>query len=102
METAECWWCGAQEQTVIHLYTECRRWRKQRRKLSRELGQLGIRWQPRPEKRLLGNLLANERAIGSILQFLRNTEVGSRGRTKEREHEWQRRSDQEGENKLTD
>lgn len=20
METPECWWCGAQEQTVIHLY----------------------------------------------------------------------------------
>lgn len=27
-ETAEFfWWWGVQEQTVIHLYTECRRWR---------------------------------------------------------------------------
>ena len=38
METPECWWCGTQEQTVIHLYTECRRWRRERKKLSRELG----------------------------------------------------------------
>ena len=29
IETPECWWCGAQEQTVIHLYTECRRWRRE-------------------------------------------------------------------------
>ncbi len=102
METPECWRCGAQEQTGIHLYTECQRWRRERRKLSRELGQLDIRWQPRPEKRWLGNLLANERAVGPILQFLRNTEVGSRDGTRERELEWQRRSDQEGENQLTD
>ena len=93
---------SAQEQTIIHLYTECRRWRRERRKLSRELDQLGIRWQPRPEKRWLGSLLANERAIRPILQFLRNTEVGSRDGTRERELEWQRRRDQEGENQLAD
>lgn len=57
METLEFWWCGVQEQTVIHFYTECRRWRRERRKLSRDLGKLGIRWQPRPAggKRWLGN-----------------------------------------------
>ena len=87
MEIAEFWWCGAQDQTVIHLYTEWRRWRRQQRELSKELGQLGIRWQPRPEKRWLGNLLANEREIGPVLQFLGNTEVGSRDGTKERERE---------------
>ena len=64
VETQECWWCGAQEQTVIHLYTECRRWKREQRKLKRELGQHGIRWQPRPERRWLGRLLANERAVG--------------------------------------
>ena len=35
VETPECWWCGAQEQTVIHLYTECRKWRKKERKLKK-------------------------------------------------------------------
>ena len=101
VETPECWWCGAQEQTVVHPYTECRRWRRERRKLSRELGQHGISWQPRPERRWLGSLLANERAVGPVLKFLKGTEVGSREGARERELEWQRRSDQEGENQLT-
>lgn len=102
METPECWWCRTQEQTVIRLYTECRRWRRERSKLSRELGQLGIRWQPRPERRWLGNQLANKRAVRPILQFLKDMEVGSRDETREWELEWQTRSDQEGENQLTD
>ena len=101
VETSDCWWCGAQEQTVIHLYTECRRCRRERRKLSRELGQHGISWQPRPERRWLGSLLANERAVGPVLRFLKCTEVGSRAGARQRELEWQRRSDQEGENPLT-
>ncbi len=37
IETPECWWCGATEQIVEHLYARCRKWRKQRRKLVREL-----------------------------------------------------------------
>ena len=102
METPECWWCGAQEQTVIHPYTECRRWRRKRRKLSRELGQLGISWQPWPARRWLGSLLANEQAVGPVLKFLKDTEVGSREGARERELEWQKRSDQEGGDQLTD
>lgn len=47
MKTPEFWGRGAQEQTVIHPYTECRRWRRERRKPSRELGQHGISWQTR-------------------------------------------------------
>ena len=100
VENPECW-CGAQEQTVIHLYTECRRWRRERRKLSRELGQHGISWQLRPERKWLGSLLANERAVGPVLKFLKGTDVGSREGARDRELEWQRRSDLEGENQLT-
>lgn len=37
--------------------------------LSRELGQQGISWQHRPERRWLGSLLANERAVGPVLRF---------------------------------
>ena len=37
------------EQTVMHLYTECRRWRKPRRGLIRELGKHSISWQTRAE-----------------------------------------------------
>ena len=102
METPECSWCAAQEQTVVHLYTEYRKWRRERRRLSRELGQLGISWQPRPERRWLGRLLANERAVGPVLKFLEGTEVGSREGARERELELQRKDDQGGENQLSD
>lgn len=78
MEIPECWCYGAQEQTVIHLYIECQKWRWEQRRLSRELGQLGISWQPRPERRWLGRLLANEWAVGPVSKFLEGTEVGSR------------------------
>ena len=37
-ETAECWWCGDAEQSVIHLYTKCRKWRAERRVLRKSLG----------------------------------------------------------------
>ena len=57
---------------------------------------------PRPERRWLGRLLANERAIRPVLKFLKDTEVGSREGARERELEWQKRSDQEGEDQLTD
>ena len=102
IETPECSWCGAQQQMVIHLYTICRKWRKERRKLSKELSRLGISWQPWPERRWLGRLLANERAIGPVLEFLKSTEDGSRAGARERELEWLGENDQEGENLLSD
>ena len=46
--------------------------------------------------------MANERAVGPILKFLKGTQVGSREGAREKELEWQRRNDQEGENQLTD
>lgn len=74
VETAECWWCRQAEQSVIHLYAKCRKWRKERRVLKRELQQLGITWQRRTEKRwlanLLANLLANEQAVAPLLKYL--------------------------------
>ena len=48
----------------------------------------------------LAELLANERAIGSLLEYLKSTEVGGRGGGKERELEWERRDDQAGEELL--
>ncbi len=44
-ESAECWWCGAAEQSVIHLYTKCRKWRTERRTLRKNLGKVGKSWQ---------------------------------------------------------
>ena len=101
-ETPKCWWCGAREQTVVHLYTECRRWRNERRKLIRELKKRKIDWQARPDKKWVASLLANEQAIEALLKFLRNTEIGSREGAAQRELEWEQRNDKEGEELLTD
>ncbi len=35
IETPECWWCREPVQSVEHLYTRCRRWRRERRKVVR-------------------------------------------------------------------
>ncbi len=100
-ETAECWWCGVAEQSVIHLYAKCRKWRVERRALKKNLRKAGIQWQRRPEKRWLTQLLADKHAVGPLLEFLKNTEVGNRGAA-EREAEWQERRDQVGEDQLGD
>lgn len=84
----------------MHLYTKCRTWRTQRRILRKELRKIGIRWQRRPEKKWLAELLANERAIGPLLVYLKDTEVGSREGAVEKTMEWRRRSDREGEEQL--
>ena len=89
-------------QTVVHLYKECRRWRSERRKLIRELRKRSINWQARPDKRWLASLLANEQAVGAMINFLRHTEVGSRNGAAERETEWERRNDEEGADLLID
>ena len=101
-ETAECWWCGNAEQSVIHLYTKCRKWRDERRVLRKNLGKAGIQWQRRPEKRWLAELLADKYAVGPLLEFLKHTEVGSREGGAEKEMEWRQRRDQDAEDQLGD
>jgi len=63
VETPECWWCKEALQSVEHLFTECRRWRKQRRKLVRELEKIGISWQSQGERKWVAGLLGNEKAV---------------------------------------
>lgn len=95
-ETAECWWCQQAGQSVLHLYTECRKWRRERRVLRKELKTSGVAWQRRPEKRWVASLLANERAIQPLLKYLMTTEVGGREGGAEREADWEKRADREG------
>ena len=97
IETPECWWCGAREQTVEHLYTRCRKWRKQRRKLVRELERVGVKWQPQVETRWLASMLADEKAVAPVLKYLKTTGIGGREGARERELEWERQNDQAGE-----
>ena len=84
----------------MHLYTRCRKWRTERRVLKKNLDKIGIRWQRRPERKWLAELLANERAVGPLLVYLQDTEVGCRERAVEKTMEWRRRIDQEGEEHL--
>ena len=100
IETPECWWCGETEQSVEHLYTSCRTWRKERRILVRELEKEGIGWQAQTERRWLANLLANETAVAPLLRPLKATEIGVREGARERELEWERKNDQVGEDLL--
>ena len=94
IETPQCWWCKEPVQSVEHLYARCRRWRRERRKLVRELEKEGVTWQAQVERRWLASLLANEKAVTPLLRFLKTTEVGAR------EAEWGRINDQAGENLL--
>lgn len=96
-ETAECWWCKQAEQSVEHLYTKCRKWRRERKVLKKELKVLRIGWQRRPERRRVANLLADEQAIRPLLKYLMTIAVGGRAGETERAAEWGQRVDQEGE-----
>ena len=75
------------------------KWRKQRRKLVREL-EKGVKWQPQIERRCLAGLLGDEKAVAPLLKFLKRTGIGGREGARERELEWERKNDQEGENLL--
>ena len=99
-ETADCWWCGRADQSVDHLYTKCRKWRRERRVLKKELKERGIEWQRRPESRWLANLLANEQAVSPLLNYLMSTDIGGREGERERAAERNQRMDQEGEEQL--
>ncbi len=54
------------------------------------------------ERKRLAELLANQKAMGPILGFLKATEVGGREGAREREEEWGRKNDQLGEDLLGD
>ncbi len=76
IETPKCWWCRVAEQTVEHLYARCRKWRKQRKRLVRELEKKSVKWQPQVERIWLADLLGDEKAVAPLLKFLRTTGIG--------------------------
>ena len=101
-DSAECWWCGDAKQLVMHLYTKCRKWRTERRVLKKSLKKVSIQWQRRPKKKWLAESLANRYRVGPLLEFLKETEVGSKEGAVEKAVQWARRRDQEGEDQLED
>ena len=69
-----CWWCGGgKRQTRHHLFTECRAWAPQIRKLWRDIGKAqGWRHPRAPSVRWLWR----EKSTGAVLDFLGSTRVG--------------------------
>lgn len=59
--------CGQAEQSLEHLYTICRKWRKGRRKLLRNLYNERVRWEGLTEKKGLAEFLANEKAVEPLV-----------------------------------
>lgn len=48
----------------------------------------------------MASLLGDEKAVAPLLKFLKTTDIGRREGAKERELEWARKNDQEGEKLL--
>ena len=101
-KTPKCWWCGEAEQSVEHLYTKCRKWRRQRRKLLRRLSAKQINWQGWTEKKGLAKLIADGEALGPLVKFLKIIEVGNKTGAREKEREGERENNYAGKNRLND
>lgn len=68
--------------------------------LKKDMHKIGIQWQKRLKKKWLAELLVNERAVGPLQSYLKNTKVGSRDRAAEMTKEQRRKNDKEGEKYL--
>ena len=76
-DTSECWWCaGGEPQSRHHLFTRCRVWAPQAKKMWKAIGK-ACEWK-RPRTPSVG-LLWDGRATEAVLEFLRTTRVGCIG-----------------------
>ena len=71
--TAQCWWCQCPSQTRDHLFKVCPEWEMQQKILWAEVLKETKRWKSRWTVR---DLLANERCVRAVLDFLSATDVG--------------------------
>ena len=75
-ESDECWWCNCgKRQSRHHLFTECRAWMPQIRKLWRRIGK-DCGWE-HPRAPALRWLWKDD-AVGAVVEFLEGTRVDSR------------------------
>ena len=71
---ARCWSCGGgKEQTRHHLFTECRAWKPQIRRLWKDIGKAQEWKHPRAPS---GKWLWKEKSTEAVLAFLRDIRVG--------------------------
>lgn len=81
-EDARCWWCNSSRQTVAHLLMECRKWRRERDVMLRDMHQKKIKISARRDTSDL-RLLFGESAAEAVLRFLEHTAVGKRKEDRE-------------------
>jgi hypothetical protein len=93
LDSKKCWWCNAANQDVDHLLFECRRWRRQRRVLYKDLRRIGIPILIAGEERPKNRLFNTPKAVIPILGFLSTTDVRRRPGEEEEEEEWHSRLD---------
>jgi len=77
---AKCRWCPCKVQTREHLFKNCPRWKLQQKTLWAEVRR-GAGWGKNRFK--IRDLFTDERCTRAILDFLRVTEVGRRGKKNE-------------------
>jgi ribonuclease HI len=71
-----CWWCedGRSVQTRHHLFTECREFRPQIRRLWKSVGDK-LNWK-HPRSKKISDLFSDDRVTKDVLRFLKDTGVG--------------------------
>ncbi|KAM0714649.1 hypothetical protein Q7P37_009947 [Cladosporium fusiforme] len=79
---ARRWWCNSSRQTVVHLLMECRKWRRERDVMLRDMHRKKIRISARRDTSDL-QLLFGESAAEAVLRFLEHTAVGKRKEDRE-------------------
>jgi len=81
-QDARCWWCNSSRQTVAHLLMECRKWRKERGAMLKDMHEKKIKISARRDTSDL-QLLFGESAAEAVLRFLDHTAVGKRKEDRE-------------------
>jgi hypothetical protein len=74
---ARCWWCKRSEQTVAHLFLECRKWRTERETMMQKLRDKEVTTNETTGRRNVKTLFGDN-AVVDVLEFNEKTEVGKR------------------------
>ena len=74
ISTDSCWWCGSgKRQTRLHLFSRCRRWTPEIRRLWQRIE---VDCEGGPRAPSVRRLFRDPRATPAVLDFLRDTRVG--------------------------
>ena len=83
-EDESCEWCEATRQSTHHVLLKCRKWRRKKNVLKKTLTKVNINWSTRSDEKWLTNLISMKKAMILLLEYLKNTKVERRKRTRKR------------------